>query len=182
MGALRETIPIDNTHGELPLSEPTTCEQCGKTFEPRSGSGGKAQRFCSTKCRAAFHAHAQRGQRSPTYSAPQTLPAVIPPAKKDEPAATPADDPSNWCWSVPDQARIECSATVGGEIEIEQINPLGDSENQRIFVTRGNAVQLARHILYVAGFKSVLIATYVTGGYCDVEDGDLPEHFGRDQR
>jgi hypothetical protein len=46
-----------------------------------------------------------------------------------------------------------------------------------VFVTRGNAVQLARNILFAAGFKGVLIATCVGGGYADVEDGDLPEHF-----
>jgi hypothetical protein len=31
------------------------CPQCGETFEPRIGSGGKSQRFCSTKCRRQFH-------------------------------------------------------------------------------------------------------------------------------
>jgi len=107
-----------------------------------------------------------------------TLPAVIQPAKQDAPVGTPdEDDPSNWCWSVPDQARIECAATVDGEVEIEQISPLGESENQRIWVTRGNAVQLARHILFATGFKSVLIATAGAGGYRDLEDGALPEHF-----
>jgi hypothetical protein len=68
-------------------------------------------------------------------------------------------------------------ATTDGEIEIEQISPLGDSNDRRVFVTRGNAVQLARNILFAAGFKGVLIATCVGGGYADVEDGDLPEHF-----
>jgi hypothetical protein len=78
-----------------------SCEQCGQSFEPRSGSGGKAQRFCGTKCRAAFHSDGQLSQRSPTYSAPQTLSAVIPPAKKDEPAATP-DDSKDFDWSNDD--------------------------------------------------------------------------------
>jgi hypothetical protein len=39
-------------------------------------------------------------------------------------------------------------------------------------------VRLARCILWAAGFKSVLIATGDGGGgYRDIEDGDLPEHF-----
>ena len=71
-------------------------------------------------------------------------------------------------------------ATTDGNIEIEQVGPLanlGDSENQRISVTRGNAVRLARNILFAAGFESVLIATTKGGrGYYDVEDGDLPEN------
>jgi hypothetical protein len=33
----------------------SVCEHCQKTFEPRAGSGGKPQRFCSEKCRKAFH-------------------------------------------------------------------------------------------------------------------------------
>ncbi len=32
------------------------CGHCGELFEPRKGSGGKPQRFCSTKCRMAAHA------------------------------------------------------------------------------------------------------------------------------
>jgi hypothetical protein len=46
------------------------CEQCDQPFEPRARSGGSPQRFCSTDCRLAFHNNAQRGQRSPAYSAP----------------------------------------------------------------------------------------------------------------
>jgi hypothetical protein len=70
-----------------------TCEQCGGKFSPRAASGGKPQKFCSPQCRTAFHADAQPNvsQRSPTWSAQTRLPAVIPHAKKDEPA-----DPAVW--------------------------------------------------------------------------------------
>lgn len=44
------------------------CDRCGGRFAPRSGSGGRRQRFCSSACRSAFHA--QRGQRGPTCAAP----------------------------------------------------------------------------------------------------------------
>src|SRR5262249_24734668 len=44
-----------------------TCDYCGQPFEPRTGSGGKPQRFCSADCRSTFHA--QRGQRAPTCDA-----------------------------------------------------------------------------------------------------------------
>lgn len=61
---------------ERPSTAPTTettsriCEQCSAPFAPRSGSGGKPQRFCSTECRMAYHAihETQRDQRGPTCS------------------------------------------------------------------------------------------------------------------
>jgi hypothetical protein len=159
------------------------CDQCGEPFEPRSKSGGKPQRFCSPECRAAFHTQPQRGQRSPTCDATTTLPAVIQPEEKCERVTAAKDsdrceDGSGYCWAVPSQDRIECSPTNDDEIEIEQISPVHADENVRIHVARSNAVRLARCILWAAGFKSVLIATGDGGGgYRDVEDGDLPEHF-----
>ena len=36
-------------------TQPRTCDHCGTAFEPRTRSGGKAQRFCSPACRKAFH-------------------------------------------------------------------------------------------------------------------------------
>jgi hypothetical protein len=87
-------------------------------------------------------------------------------------------DSADYCWAVPSQARIECWATNEDEIEIEQTSPVHEDENIRIDVARSNAVRLARCILWAAGFKSVLIATGDGGGgYRDIEDGDLPEHF-----
>lgn len=149
------------------------CERCSKPFEPRSGSGGKPQRFCSPECRTASHYEPQRGQRSPTCSG-SNLPAVIEtPAKENEPA-----DAADHCWAVPSQDRIECSATNDDEVEIEQLSPIHPDENVRVHLARSNVVRLARSILFAAGFKSVLIATLDGGGgYSDVEDGDLPEHF-----
>ena len=154
------------------------CDQCGKPFDPRSGSGGKPQRFCSSECRIAFHNEPQRGQRSPTCIAPSLPAAVEEPKPKAAPAAIGEDDSADYCWAVPSQARIECSLTVDDTLEIEQISPIHEDENIRIDVARSNAVRLARCILWAAGFKSVLIATGDGGGgYRDIEDGDLPEHF-----
>jgi hypothetical protein len=77
------------------------CEQCRKQFEPRSGSGGKPQRFCSTDCRLAFHSEAQRGQRSPTCSASAQLPAVIDPPAPKPPADAP-EASSDFDWNDDD--------------------------------------------------------------------------------
>jgi hypothetical protein len=173
---------LDNTQRIDPASffddNKPLCDQCGKPFEPRSGSGGKSQRFCSPECRIAFHNEPQRGQRSPTCIAPSLSAAVEESKPKAAPAATGEDDSADYCWAVPSQARIECWATNEDEIEIEQISPIHEDENIRIDVARSNAVRLARCILWAAGFKSVLIATGDGGGgYRDIEDGDLPEHF-----
>jgi hypothetical protein len=169
---------LDNTQRIDPASffddNKPRCDQCGEPFEPRTGNGGKPQRFCSSECRVAFHNEPQRGQRSPTCIAPSLLAAVQEPKPKAAPGAIGED----YCWVVPFQPRIECSQTNDDEIEIEQISPVHDDENIRICVARSNAVRLARCILWAAGFKSALIATGDGGGgYRDVEDGDLPEQF-----
>jgi hypothetical protein len=108
-----------------------------------------------------------------------SLPAAADqPKPKDEPADTAEDDSAEYRWAVPSQARIECSATNEDEIEIEQISPVHPDENVSIHVTRSSAVRLARCILFATGFKTTLIATLDGGGgYCDVEDGSLPEQF-----
>jgi hypothetical protein len=88
----------------------------------------------------------------------------------------PADDEKDLCWSIPRQARIECSmTTTDGELEIWQEGQHGPGEDSRIFVARGSAVRLARNILYAAGFKSIGIYEQQRGGGCiDLEDGALP--------
>src|SRR5215212_7353896 len=55
------------------------CDQCRGIFEPRAGSGGSPQRFCSTACRSAFHSEASVSQRSPACSASSPLTAVTQP-------------------------------------------------------------------------------------------------------
>jgi hypothetical protein len=49
-------------------TKPSSCEQCGKPFEPRSGSGGSIQRFCCTRCRLSFHKERLRSQRTALYA------------------------------------------------------------------------------------------------------------------
>ena len=56
MTLLNEAIPLCNSGDDgSPL-----CERCNKPFTPRSRSGGKPQRFCSSECRTASHAGSQR--------------------------------------------------------------------------------------------------------------------------
>jgi hypothetical protein len=168
-----ELREIDAIAAELAVEDSAPkCEQCSEPFQPRKGSGGKRQRFCSEPCRRAFHAAAD-SQRGPTPVQQQTLP--VPPEPK--PAIEPASDDSGWYWSLPYQAKVEVSRTTADEIEIEEHSPVHTDENVRIIIARSNAVRLARCILFAAGFKTANLATRCKGGYCDLEDGSLPEDF-----
>jgi hypothetical protein len=69
----------------LPLESEAVslCDQCGEAFQPREGSGGSKQRFCSKQCRLDFHGSSQR-------SAPHagiTEPPAPPPAAEKTPTS-----------------------------------------------------------------------------------------------
>jgi len=51
-------------------------QRCGKSFEPRSGSGGSLQRFCCTDCRLSFHKERLRCQRAGLYAGRSTRAAT----------------------------------------------------------------------------------------------------------
>lgn len=88
------------------------------------------------------------------------------------------DAEREFYWAIPRQYAIECRALPGGDVEIWQEGQHGDDDAHIIHVAAGNAVMLARHLLYAAGFKSITIATYVPGeGMEDVEDGSLAATF-----
>lgn len=89
------------------------------------------------------------------------------------------DDDANAVWGIEAQAEIEISRLPGGSVLVHELpGPGTQSEGERIVVTAGNAVAFARRVLLAAGFKGVLIATCGGGGgYCDLEDGDLPERY-----
>jgi hypothetical protein len=93
---------LDTTSGRSAASpdliDKPLCENCQKPFEPRSGSGGKPQRFCSADCRATFHNDAQHSQRSPTCIAPNPSAVAERPEQKDAPTASVKDSEDfDWC-------------------------------------------------------------------------------------
>lgn len=93
------------------------------------------------------------------------------------------EDGKDVCWTIPHQARIECSLTPNGDVQIWQEGQHGLDDDDRIHVAPRNAVALARCILFAAGFKSIGIYAYVAGGGCvDLEDGDTPEAQGRAEK
>jgi hypothetical protein len=138
---------------------PTTlCEQCGQAFKPRSGSGGKPQRFCSQDCRTAFHNNEpQRSQRSPTCSASTVLPAVIPPAPKAAPAPTEKD----FAWSADqedivlrEQPSIAIYRNPYDGIVIRQERRWDEDDDTFIVINRENIDTFLDRLTDIAGVLS----------------------------
>lgn len=161
-------------------AEQPTCAQCDKPFAQRKGSGGKTQRFCKPECRAAWHADRQRSQRGPTCSEETQLAAgTVARSEENHPCAEFAvEEPGDLevYWGIHSQIAIEVRPLKDGGVEIAQENASRDEEDL-VHVAAGNAVRLARSILYAAGFKSIGIFTHVKGGCEDIQDGDEPRHF-----
>ncbi len=69
----------------LELPSTTPCEKCGDRFTPRSGSGGRPQKFCTEECRRAADAdrkanakpEAQRADVKPSPPLVEPLPERI---------------------------------------------------------------------------------------------------------
>ncbi len=133
---------MDAVTAELPLA-PTEiaskCEHCGNPFEPRKGSGGKPQRFCSSDCRQAFHANAREGQRSPTcdpatgLTAPQEaiVQRLMGEARKGREADFwhPLEGDCKECTAVPSQPAIAVYWNHRDQVVIRQERSDGDDDD-----------------------------------------------------
>ena len=82
-------LPLVET--EAPSDTAKACEQCGRSFEPRSRSGGSPQRYCSPDCRTDGQRH-QRHQRD-QHNASVT--SVTPALSQHDASATPALPPAS---------------------------------------------------------------------------------------
>ena len=130
------------------------CEQCGEAFEPRQGSGGKPQRFCSTPCRLAFHSEArtgangeggsdlkgQRDQRAPTCSAP---PSEIDSPPPENPARAP-EAKSDFDWSNPENVALQDQPATAlyfnryGALVIRQCRAWDQDEDTFVYISPEN--------------------------------------------
>jgi hypothetical protein len=100
----------------LDLSEkPTTrCEQCGNDFTPRNGSGGRRQRFCSEKCKTAFH-NSQRvnvstphlGESAPTAKKQTRIHGPLAAGNVLDGTLPPEDFPANYPFDPPAPSKID---------------------------------------------------------------------------
>ena len=94
---------------------------------------------------------------------------------EDEAPEDEADDDLEGYWSLPPRDEIETRATTARTVEILQISPRGESENQRIDVPNDSAVAVARMILWAAGFHNAHISTCTAEGFVDLDDGDTAD-------
>lgn len=135
-----------------------TCEHCGGDFVPRTGSGGKPQRFCSPDCRTAFHER-QRSQQGPTcVSETQPKAIAVQPAQINEPAATPDDDAFKWnddSTILPEQQAIAVYFNRAGDLVIRQERSWDRDEDSFVFVARDSISafidRLTNHLGYGSG-------------------------------
>jgi hypothetical protein len=128
-----------------------SCEKCRKPFEPRSGSGGSAQRFCGTGCRLSFHRERLRAQRTSLYAgqslyeqAERLIPKLTPDERRRLIAALLADVPPT-AIEKPLELSLEPTAPAVPKDEHQ-----GFAEFYRVYplhVARGAAERAYRRII-----------------------------------
>jgi len=159
------------------LDSAPACENCGNPFEPRKGSGGKPQRFCSHECWQAYHASDkpnvfQCAQRA-TLETPIAATAQ-PKTENDAPAVTPADE-EDFHWTDDESIVLrEQPATAiyinrDGSIAIRQERMWNEDEDSFVFVRPQNAIAFAKQFLKVAGYGDVEFSQHAGGGFVDLK-------------
>jgi hypothetical protein len=114
---MNEQISLD-IDTALPL-----CEHCQKPFEPRAGSGGSKQEFCSGTCRKARHKGDAGGDAENKPEPPTFKPAPI------------QDDANEFSWNgddcvvIPRQAAIAVYFNLHGDLVIRQEGHYGPDED-----------------------------------------------------
>jgi hypothetical protein len=128
-----------------------TCEKCGGQFEPRSGSGGSAQRFCCTSHRLSFHMERLREQRTSLHAgrslyeqAERLIPRLTPAERNRLIAALQAVGPINKLEKAPEFPLEPVAPTAlkderGGFAEFYRVYPR--------HVARGAAERAYRRVI-----------------------------------
>jgi hypothetical protein len=128
-----------------------SCQKCGKVFEPRTRSGGSAQRFCCTAHRLSFHRERLRAQRTSLYAGPslyeqaeRLIPKLTPDERRRLTAVLLVDSPRAAIDSPP-ELLLEPTAPPVPEDEHQ-----GFAEFYRVYplhVARGAAERAYRRII-----------------------------------
>jgi hypothetical protein len=137
----------------------TSCDQCGGLFKPRSGSGGKPQRFCSRECRTAFHSEGQRPQRGPTSDAQTVAPRVAAP-EPPKPALT--DDWRDFDWRDDDSIILRAQNAIaiyingqGALVIRRQQDWPNEDEDTIIVISPDNIMPFVDRLTDIVGIPSV---------------------------
>jgi hypothetical protein len=153
-----------------------SCKQCARPFVPRSGSGGKTQKFCSPECRQSFHS--QRGQHGGSHVglthgdgggiALIEKPAAAPPRAK-------RDDFYNFSWAddesicLRDQPATAIYENSQRTIIIRQERSWDEENDSFVVIDSAHVFHVVRQILRVAGHGDVDLVRHLGGGsYEDV--------------
>jgi hypothetical protein len=133
-----------------------SCEKCGRSFEPRSGSGGSIQRFCGPRCRLSFHKERLRSQRTGLYAGGSSEPATPEPATLFEQAERlPLDQRRHLIERLlaktpPDQRETKPALPLALAPAAPKKEPSGFAEFYRVYplhVARGAAERAYRRII-----------------------------------
>jgi hypothetical protein len=153
--ATANAVPVEKLDVEIRPS--SMCDNCGQPFEPRSGSGGKPQRFCSTGCRQAHHADkanvANVGQRG---EAQTTLPVVVPQPEPESALAEPVED---FSWRdddsvvLPQQEATAVYVNRDNDLVIRQQR--WPEDDVFIYIQNANVMTFIDKLCDVAGIPSV---------------------------
>jgi hypothetical protein len=145
-------------HADL-LGHKPKCDQCGEPFEPRSGKGGKPQRFCSQECRRAFHTEPQRAPTPPAPVAENSPAVPEPPEPKAAPAAS-AEDSEDFDWSddedivLREQQSIAIYRNKFHGIVIRQARRWNEEDDTVIVINRENIDAFLDRLTNIAGVAS----------------------------
>ena len=133
-------------------SQHTICERCCRTFEPRKGSGGKPQRYCSPECRKGTLPNAPTSEipnvqrtRNPTPKAAKEVGRDVGNGVGDE------GDSEEFRWNdedivVPCQSPIAIYRNPSGGIVIRQDQTAFYDDDHWIVVLPENLPRLIRRL------------------------------------
>jgi hypothetical protein len=139
-------------------STQATCEKCGERFERRR-SGGKAQRFCSSVCRAAFH----NAERSANSSSTINLkPAATPHSPADTLPAADSENDFDWIAEdrgggsvvIREQRAVAIYHNPDGDLVIRQERAWDQEEDAWIIINQENAQAFLDRLCEVMEIKS----------------------------
>ena len=89
LAALPSPKPL-SADDQPPTTLAQRCDRCGAHFNPRRGSGGSKQKFCSRDCQRTANRERQRTRRGAAYIAPGIRPAIPQPDSNEPPLRAPA--------------------------------------------------------------------------------------------
>jgi hypothetical protein len=161
---------VGDEHIAEPVASPIatalcgTCEQCGKSFTPRAGSGGKHQRFCSSECRQRWHtANPNVAQRGGSHVGGDELTLAKPPLEENLTSGFPAgitaphSDPDRFDWINDDSVVLaEQPATAiyrnrEDSIVIRQQAAWDREEDSLVVITEQNVMAFLDQLCDLAG-------------------------------